>query len=90
MFFGSLLAPFDNEDDQQWFITHNLLAYFAGKKIDSESIKNVPYKDRMSASLTLVGKELEPYCSQLIEKFRSPDDVEQWKPELIQYLRNKR
>ncbi len=80
MFIGGSTAKFENEIGE-WVLFENLMFYLIKKEIDRSYLAGKLYDERVIASLRDTAKEFEPLSKQIIEMFRSPQVVAQWRPE---------
>ena len=87
MFLGPIDAPFNNEDDDRWVVALTLLAYLLKKKWDWRFLDKLHPKDSAFAWLSYNARELEPFCGQVLEMFRSSEIIAEWKPAYKKYLR---
>ncbi|WKZ35536.1 MAG: hypothetical protein QY332_18150 [Anaerolineales bacterium] len=88
IFVGKLDASFDHKKNN-WVNIYSLLPYLLKREVDWSTLSKYPYLEQVDVMLSLTARELAPLFSQIVEMFRSPDTIAQWKPAYDQYVKDK-
>jgi hypothetical protein len=84
---GTLNSSFDNENDG-WISIYNLMVFLLNREIDWKILEKSPYQERVDNMFTITANEFAPLCKQVVEMFKSPENVAQWKPDYDQFIKN--
>lgn len=85
MYLGTLDAPFRYEDDPKWVLALNLLSYLLKKEWDWSFLKGKSSSEQIVAWESFMAKEFEPVSARILDMFRSPETVAQWRPTYDEY-----